>query len=263
MGPVDQAEGRRARDAAVAHRSKRRHHEVQDDPSLSDGEIATISAWVDAGAPMGNPADMPQPRQFSDLDSWFIGKPDIVVTMDKPYMLRKDGPDNIVDVLVDPGFTEDMYVMAIESKPADPKSFKVVHHFTTNLVEDPKKTRSASSSTNTLSARMAMFSAGRRATDQGRHEDQLQPAFEPARRRDTSVSQTWTQGLPQGTCAEARRVHAAHGRRVGSRHTLWPGIASRRLLPAVEARAAGVVPAAHAQSREGAVHRSDLSRPAP
>jgi hypothetical protein len=44
-----------------------------------------------------------------------------------------------VDVLVDPGFTEDMYVMAIESKPADPKSFKVVHHFTTNLVEDPEE----------------------------------------------------------------------------------------------------------------------------
>jgi len=32
-----------------------------------------------------------------------------------------------------------MYVMAIESKPADPKSFKVVHHFTTNLVEDPEE----------------------------------------------------------------------------------------------------------------------------
>ena len=111
----------------------------KDDPSLTDAEIATIAAWVDAGAPMGNPADMPQPRQFSDLDTWFIGKPDIVVTMDKPYVLPADGPDNIVDVLVDPGFKEDMYVMAIESKPADPRSFKVVHHFTTNLVEDPEE----------------------------------------------------------------------------------------------------------------------------
>jgi hypothetical protein len=111
----------------------------KDDPSLSDADIATIAAWVDSGAPMGNPADMPQPREFSDLDSWFIGKPDIVVTMDKPYVLRPDGPDNIVDVLVDPGFKEDMYVVAIEAKPADPRSFKVVHHFTTNLVEDPEE----------------------------------------------------------------------------------------------------------------------------
>ncbi len=73
----------------------------------------------------------------NELDQWFIGKPDIVITSNKPYVLPAAGPDNIVDILVDPGFTEDMYVMAIESKPADAASFKVTHHFTTNLVEDP------------------------------------------------------------------------------------------------------------------------------
>jgi hypothetical protein len=109
----------------------------KNDPSLTDQEIATISKWVDAGAPRGNPADMPPPRKFEELDQWFIGKPDIIITSDKPYVLPAAGPDNIVDILVDPGFTEDMYVMAIESKPADAASFKVTHHFTTNLVEDP------------------------------------------------------------------------------------------------------------------------------
>ena len=111
----------------------------KDDPSLSDRDIQTISQWVDAGAPMGNAADMPQPRQFSDLDQWHIGKPDFVVTMKKPYILPANGPDNIVNILVDPGFTEDMYVAAVESKPADAVSYKVVHHFTTNLVEDPEE----------------------------------------------------------------------------------------------------------------------------
>src|SRR5207249_117434 len=100
--------------------------EFKDDPSLSDADIATISKWVDAGAPMGNAADAPAPRQFSDLDQWHIGKPDVVVTMKKPYVLPARGPDNIVDILVDPGFTEDMYVTAVESKPADARSFKVV-----------------------------------------------------------------------------------------------------------------------------------------
>ena len=38
----------------------------KDDPSLSDDEIATIVGWVDAGAPRGNTADMPPPRQFAD-----------------------------------------------------------------------------------------------------------------------------------------------------------------------------------------------------
>jgi len=111
----------------------------KDDPSLTDAEIQTIAKWVDGGAVRGNLADMPAPKQFSDLDQWFIGKPDIVVTNEKAYTLPATGPDNIVDMLVDPGFKEDMYVMAIESKPADPQSFKVVHHFTTNLVEDAEE----------------------------------------------------------------------------------------------------------------------------
>src|SRR5882672_7013258 len=34
----------------------------KDDPSLTDAEIATITKWVDSGAPQGNPADMPKPR---------------------------------------------------------------------------------------------------------------------------------------------------------------------------------------------------------
>src|SRR5215471_18722542 len=59
-----------------------------------------------------------------------------IVTIKKPYILPAHAPANIVNILVDPGFTEDMYVMAVESKPADAQSYKVVHHFTTNLVED-------------------------------------------------------------------------------------------------------------------------------
>src|SRR5947209_4168063 len=55
--------------------------DFKDDPSLSDADIATITKWVDDGAPQGNPADMPPPRQFSDVDQWHIGKPDVVVSM--------------------------------------------------------------------------------------------------------------------------------------------------------------------------------------
>src|SRR5258707_13398070 len=38
----------------------------KDDISLSDQEIATIASWIDGGAPRGNPADLPAPRQFDD-----------------------------------------------------------------------------------------------------------------------------------------------------------------------------------------------------
>ncbi len=107
----------------------------KDDPSLTDAEVATISAWVDQGAPEGNPADMPPPREFTDLDKWHMGKPDVVVSMSKPYVLKAVGGDEYYDVEVDPGFKEDVYVSALETKPD--LGFAVVHHCTTNLVEDP------------------------------------------------------------------------------------------------------------------------------
>jgi len=106
----------------------------KDDPSLSEAEIATIVSWVDHGAPEGNAADMPASRQFSDLDKWHIGKPDIIVAMPQAYVLKAKGGDEYYDVEIDPGFTEDVYVQALETKPDI--GFKVVHHCTTNLIED-------------------------------------------------------------------------------------------------------------------------------
>jgi len=108
----------------------------KEDPSLTDAEIATISNWVDHGAPEGNPSDMPPPRRFSDLDKWQIGKPDIVISMKKPYRLKANGQDEYYDVDIDPGFKEDVYIQAVETKPD--MGFKVVHHATTNLIEDPE-----------------------------------------------------------------------------------------------------------------------------
>src|SRR5436190_16731696 len=45
-------------------------HKFKDDPSLSDKEIATIVAWVDAGAPRGNPGDLPAAKTFDDSGRW-------------------------------------------------------------------------------------------------------------------------------------------------------------------------------------------------
>src|SRR5215471_21673093 len=53
--------------------------QFQNDPSLSDEEIAKIAQWVDQGAPRGNPADLPPPRQWADRSVWAIGTPDLIV----------------------------------------------------------------------------------------------------------------------------------------------------------------------------------------
>src|SRR4051812_47789210 len=47
------------------------------DRSLSQEQIDTLVAWVDAGAPEGNPADAPAPRTF--VEGWTQGKPDLVL----------------------------------------------------------------------------------------------------------------------------------------------------------------------------------------
>ena len=52
----------------------------ENDPSLSDEEVALIAVWADDGAPEGNPADMPTPPPFIDVDEWEIGEPDLIVS---------------------------------------------------------------------------------------------------------------------------------------------------------------------------------------
>ena len=88
----------------------------KDDPSLSDDEIATIVTWVDAGAPRGNPADMPAARQFAGADVWHIGKPDLVVTA-TPHKVPAAGADWWGVYTVPSGLTEDRYIKAVEAKP--------------------------------------------------------------------------------------------------------------------------------------------------
>ena len=106
----------------------------KNDVSLSDGEIATIVKWVDSGAPKGNPADMPPPRQFEDQEKWHIAPPDLVVQLPNDIVVPAKAADRWVDVDVDPHLTEDRYIQAIETKPT--KGFKVVHHVVTSMKTD-------------------------------------------------------------------------------------------------------------------------------
>ena len=107
----------------------------KNDPSLSDKEVETIVKWVDAGAPQGNPADMPKQVDFGNMDTWHI-KADMVVKMPKPFRLKAHGGDEFVDVTIDPGFTKDFFVSAIETRPINMGGYKVIHHATSNLIED-------------------------------------------------------------------------------------------------------------------------------
>ena len=84
----------------------------KDDPSLTDRDVALIAAWVDAGAPKGNPADMPA-ITLTD-GAWTIGTPDLVVSSPK-MTLPAVAPDFYGRIGPSPtGLTEDRYIKAVE-----------------------------------------------------------------------------------------------------------------------------------------------------
>src|SRR6266568_4298398 len=100
--------------------------------ALADQEIATIAQWVDSGAPKGDPADMPRPRQFDDNDKWSIGTPDLIVEMPKDLAVPAKAPDTWKNILVDTGLAEDRYIKAVEVKPT--KGFRTLHHMGATLI---------------------------------------------------------------------------------------------------------------------------------
>ena len=102
-------------------------HKFKNDPSLSVTEIETISKWVDAGAPQGDPANLPPPRQFDDGSRWHIGQPDIVIKLKKEVVVKAKAADQWVDLEMDDlGLKTDRYIQAVEVKPI--KGTAVVHH---------------------------------------------------------------------------------------------------------------------------------------
>jgi hypothetical protein len=83
------------------------------DMSLSDEQVETIAAWVDGGAPQGDPAHMPPPREFTDYGEWTI-RPDYVVRSSE-IVVPAEAPDwwgDIEPIKID--LPEDRYVAAVQ-----------------------------------------------------------------------------------------------------------------------------------------------------
>jgi len=106
----------------------------KDDISLTDGEIATIVGWIDAGMPRGNAADMPLPRQFADWEWWNIGKPDLIVTLPADVTVPPAAADFWTNIEAESGLAEDRYIKAVEVKPGPDSGIRVVHHAVASLI---------------------------------------------------------------------------------------------------------------------------------
>ena len=93
------------------------------DRRLSDKEKDTLIRWVDAGAPKGDPKDLPPPPKFAD--GWEIGTPDVIISMPKEFEVPESGTIAYQFFQAPTNFTEDKWVQAIEIRPG---ARRVVHH---------------------------------------------------------------------------------------------------------------------------------------
>ena len=95
--------------------------ELYNDWRMSDEEINTIVAWVDAGAPEGNPADLPEPVEFPVIGEWRLGpklgEPDHVIKS-AAWDVPANGQDLWWEPMVETGITEERCIKAIETLPS-------------------------------------------------------------------------------------------------------------------------------------------------
>jgi len=116
----------------------------KNDMSLSDEQINTIVRWVDAGAPQGNPKDMPAARKWPTDNAWqaskTLGEPDLVIKSE-PYTMAAHRQDVWWRPTSDVGVTEPRWVRAVEIRPGSPAGRKITHHAVAYLdQDDPENT---------------------------------------------------------------------------------------------------------------------------
>src|SRR5436190_11208519 len=99
------------------------HGEFRSERRLTDTQIALFKRWVESGMAEGDPAKLPKPPQY--VDGWHLGKPDLVVTMDKAFEVPATGRDIYRNFVLPLNLTEDKWVTAIELRPT---ARPVVHH---------------------------------------------------------------------------------------------------------------------------------------
>jgi mono/diheme cytochrome c family protein len=90
---------------------------------LSESEIELIARWQADGMPEGDAADKPLPPQFSG--GWRLGTPDLILRMNKEFILPPGGKDVHQHFVLPAGTRSDRLIEAIEFRPGNPR---IVHH---------------------------------------------------------------------------------------------------------------------------------------
>lgn len=97
--------------------------EFKEERRLTESEKSTIKEWAKAGAPEGDPKDLPKIPTFSS--GWLLGEPDLVVEMPHEFTLPSSGPDVYQCFVIPLPVNKDEAVIAVDFQPGNRR---VVHH---------------------------------------------------------------------------------------------------------------------------------------
>ncbi|MEQ1907240.1 MAG: tetratricopeptide repeat protein [Vicinamibacterales bacterium] len=90
---------------------------------LDEHAIDLIERWAAGGALEGAPADLPAAPTFPD--GWQLGQPDLVVSMNEPYVVAAGGRDILRNFVIPLNLPAGRYVRGLEFRPGNAR---VVHH---------------------------------------------------------------------------------------------------------------------------------------
>ncbi len=102
--------------------------DFRDARRLAPEDRELLARWVAAGAPEGDPAKLPPPRQFPS--SWTLGEPDLILDLGTSYTVAGHAADIYRCFTIPTSFPDDRWVAAVEVIPGNRK---IVHHVLTYL----------------------------------------------------------------------------------------------------------------------------------
>src|SRR5882762_7358236 len=102
-----------------------RYGEFRNTRSLTDAQIRTLAAWVDAGAPQGDGTPPPPPKFLEGWTSEMDRPPDQVIDAPLEFELPASGEIPVIRVWTKAPFSKEKFVEAIQVRPTNRAT---IHH---------------------------------------------------------------------------------------------------------------------------------------
>jgi len=96
---------------------------LKHDQSLTRAEITILTAWAEAGAPRGDPKDLPPPPKFAE--GWKLGPPDLILVPGESFPVAASGSDVYRCFVLPTNLARDSFLEAVDYAPGEPGA---VHH---------------------------------------------------------------------------------------------------------------------------------------